>query len=94
MTTYSNPRTTRPAPVPHPGRPWAGRCAASRTPLGALVIGDTYQQLADYWLATLNEAQPTPALGSMFTASRAPFEKTLDAIEAMLPLKSTGPANA
>ena len=61
---------------------------------GALVIGDTYQQLADYWLATLNEAQPTPALGSMFTASRAPFEKTLDAIEAMLPLKSTGPANA
>jgi 3-deoxy-D-manno-octulosonic-acid transferase len=54
-------------------------------PTGALVIGTTYQELADYWLAALDDAQPTPVLGSHFADSRAPFEKTLDAIAAMLP---------
>jgi 3-deoxy-D-manno-octulosonic-acid transferase len=54
-------------------------------PTGALVIGTTSQELSDYWLAALAAAQPTPVLGSHFADSRAPFEKTLDAIAAMLP---------
>ena len=54
-------------------------------PTGALVIGVTYQELVDYWLAALDEALPTPVLRSHFADSRAPFEKTLDAIAAMLP---------
>ncbi len=61
---------------------------------GALVMGDTYEELAAYWLATLDDAQSTPKLGAMFTASRKPFEMTLDAIEALLPLKNSGYANA
>jgi 3-deoxy-D-manno-octulosonic-acid transferase len=61
---------------------------------GALVVGDTWQELSGYWLAALSDAQPAPMLGGMFTASRAPFEKTLDAIEAMLPLKTSGCADA
>jgi len=55
------------------------------TPTGALVIGRTYQELADYWLAALDEAQPTPMAASTSANSQAPFEKTLDAIAAMLP---------
>ena len=54
-------------------------------PTGALVIGRTSRELADYWLAELDAAQPTPVLGSHFADSRAPFERTLDAIAAMLP---------
>lgn len=54
-------------------------------PSGALVIGATTQELADYWLAALDEAQPTPVLGAQSADSRASFEKTLDAILAMLP---------
>jgi len=54
-------------------------------PTGALVIGATSAELADYWLGALDEAQPSPVLGSHFADSRAPFEKTLDAIVAMLP---------
>ncbi|MFT3724907.1 MAG: 3-deoxy-D-manno-octulosonic acid transferase [Hyphomonadaceae bacterium] len=61
---------------------------------GALVIGSSSQELSDYWLADLDDAQPAPALGSSFTASREPFEKTLDAIESMLPLKSSGRPDA
>lgn len=53
---------------------------------GAIVIGTTHQELADYWLAALDAAQPAPTLGVFFTASRAPFETTLDAINAMLPM--------
>lgn len=53
---------------------------------GALVIGTTWQELSDYWLAALDTAQPAPTLGAFFTASRAPFETTLDAINAMLPM--------
>jgi len=52
---------------------------------GALVVGRTYRELVDYWLGALDHAQPAPVLGSFFSASRAPFELTLDAIEAMLP---------
>lgn len=52
---------------------------------GALLIGNTYQELAEYWLASLDAAQPAPTLGAFFTASRAPFDATLDAITAMLP---------
>ena len=54
-------------------------------PSGALVIGRTNQELTDYWLAELDTEQPTPVLGSHFADSRAPFERTLDAIAAMLP---------
>ena len=54
-------------------------------PTGALVIGHTSQELSDYWLTELDAAQPTPVLGSHFADSRAPFERTLDAIAAMLP---------
>ncbi len=61
---------------------------------GALVIGNSSQELCDYWLAALDEAQPIPTLGFSFTTSREPFEKTLDAIEAMLPLKNTGRSDA
>lgn len=53
---------------------------------GALVIGNTYQELTDYWLNALDVAQPAPTLGAFFTASRAPFEQTLDAIDRMLPV--------
>lgn len=53
---------------------------------GALVIGNSYQELTDYWLNALDIAQPAPTLGAFFTASRAPFEQTLDAIDAMLPV--------
>lgn len=52
---------------------------------GALVVGRTYQELSDYWLAALGQPQPMPVVESLFSASRAPFERTLDAIEAMLP---------
>ena len=53
---------------------------------GALVIGATYQELTDYWINALDIAQPAPILGAFFTASRAPFEPTLDAIDRMLPV--------
>ena len=53
---------------------------------GALVVGSTYQELTDYWINALDIAQPAPMLGAFFTASRAPFEQTLDAIDAMLPV--------
>ncbi|MDP3494373.1 MAG: glycosyltransferase N-terminal domain-containing protein [Hyphomonadaceae bacterium] len=53
---------------------------------GAIVVGNSYQELADYWLNALDIAQPAPTLGAFFTASRAPFEQTLDAIDAMLPV--------
>ena len=53
---------------------------------GALVIGATYQELTDYWINALDIAQPAPILGAFFTASRAPFEQTLDAIDRMLPV--------
>jgi 3-deoxy-D-manno-octulosonic-acid transferase len=53
---------------------------------GALIVGRSYQELSDYWIDALDEAQPAPLLGAFFTASRAPFEQTLDAIIAMLPV--------
>ena len=53
---------------------------------GAIVVGTTYRELAEYWLAALDTMQPAPTLGAFFTASRAPFETTLDAINAMLPM--------
>jgi 3-deoxy-D-manno-octulosonic-acid transferase len=52
---------------------------------GALTIGRTHQELAGYWISALDKAMPMPVLGSAFSAATAPFEKTLDAIEAMLP---------
>ncbi len=58
---------------------------------GALTVGTTYQELSDYWLAALNDAQPTPVLGAHFAAAREPFERTIDAILAMLP-KAAGHA--
>ena len=55
---------------------------------GALVVGAPYQALSDYWLGALEAAQPAPVLGAFFNASRAPFDQTLDAVEAMLPMIS------
>lgn len=56
---------------------------------GALIVGASYQELSDYWLGALDSAQPTPVLGTFFAASQAPFEQTLDAIQAMLPPQTT-----
>lgn len=53
---------------------------------GALVIGTSRQELTDYWTNALDVAQPAPVLGAFFTASRAPFEQTLEAIDRMLPV--------
>ena len=61
---------------------------------GALVVGRSYQELSDYWINALDQAQPAPVLGAFFTASRAPFEQTLDAIVAMLPLSRLVNSNA
>jgi 3-deoxy-D-manno-octulosonic-acid transferase len=52
---------------------------------GGLRIGTSCQELADWWLAELSEAQPTPLLGSAFAGAQAPFEQTIDAVMAMLP---------
>jgi 3-deoxy-D-manno-octulosonic-acid transferase len=52
---------------------------------GVLTVGTTSGQLSDYWLASLNSTQPTPALDALFSTSRAPFEQTLQAVLAMLP---------
>lgn len=60
----------------------------------ALVVGRSYQELSDYWINALDRAQPAPVLGAFFTASRAPFEQTLDAIVAMLPLSRPATSNA
>ncbi len=60
---------------------------------GALTIGTTSQQLSDYWLSALNDAQPASAAGAVFASARAPFEQTLAAILAMLPVKGAA-ANA
>lgn len=51
---------------------------------GALVIGRTHQELADYWLAELSKASPHVTLNAYFADARQPFETTLDAIAAML----------
>ncbi len=50
---------------------------------GVLRMGTTHQQLADWWLAALNQTEPEPA--SSFSSSRAEFEQTIEAISAMLP---------
>jgi 3-deoxy-D-manno-octulosonic-acid transferase len=51
---------------------------------GALTIGEGHGALSDWWLAELDEAQPRLVLGDLFSASRAPFDLTLEAIDAML----------
>jgi 3-deoxy-D-manno-octulosonic-acid transferase len=52
---------------------------------GALTIGDSHQQLANWWTNELSAAEPAPALGSLFSSAQAPFAQSLDAILAMLP---------
>jgi 3-deoxy-D-manno-octulosonic-acid transferase len=52
---------------------------------GALKIGATHQQLADWWLGEIEAPQATPEFGELFSGSRAPFDKSVDAILAMLP---------
>ena len=54
---------------------------------GVLTLGATSQQLSDYWLSALNDAQPASATGAVFSSARAPFEQTLAAILAMLPVE-------
>jgi 3-deoxy-D-manno-octulosonic-acid transferase len=53
--------------------------------VGGLKIGASHQELADWWLAELDAAQPTPLLGAAFASARAPFEQTIDAVTGMLP---------
>jgi len=57
---------------------------------GVLRIGSTRQELADWWLTALNQPQPAPAPGAVFSASRAPFEQTIAAVLAMLPPSQAG----
>jgi 3-deoxy-D-manno-octulosonic-acid transferase len=52
---------------------------------GVLKVGTGHQELADWWLGELNAARPTPTPGAFFVGARAPFEKTIDAVVAMLP---------
>lgn len=53
---------------------------------GALTIGTTHQELADYWLAALNgDAQQPEALGAFFAEAKGPFEGTMQALLAMIP---------
>ena len=59
-----------------------------------LVIGKTSRELANYWGAALGEPAAATTTPPTFASAREPFETTLDAIEAMLPLKSPGRANA
>lgn len=50
---------------------------------GVLRIGSTSDELADWWLATIDQPQPAPA--TAIPNSRAAFDQTIDAVLAMLP---------
>ena len=50
----------------------------------ALVIGKTAVQLADFWRAELS-ARSAPIRAALFDDFRAPFDRTIEAILAMLP---------
>jgi 3-deoxy-D-manno-octulosonic-acid transferase len=57
----------------------------------ALVIGETAGQLADFWRAELStRSAPLPA--AMSDDFRAPFERTIEAVIAMLPTKTASDA--
>lgn len=57
----------------------------------ALVIGKTAVQLADFWRAELS-AQSAPIRAALFDDFRAPFDRTIEAILAMLPTKAASDA--
>jgi 3-deoxy-D-manno-octulosonic-acid transferase len=51
---------------------------------GALKIGRTPQELADWWIHELGAVSAAPALASFFSAAQGPFDQSLAAILAML----------
>ena len=57
----------------------------------ALVIGKTAVQLADFWRAELS-ARSAPIRAALFDDFRAPFDRTIEAILAMLPTKAASNA--
>ena len=57
----------------------------------ALVIGKTAVQLADFWRAELS-ARSAPIRAALFDDFRAPFDRTIEAILAMLPTKAASDA--
>ena len=57
----------------------------------ALVIGKTAVQLADFWRAELS-ARTAPIRAALFDDFRAPFDRTIEAILAMLPTKAASDA--
>lgn len=54
----------------------------------ALMIGDMPGQLADFWSFELTGQSTTPVSPTLFDAFRAPFDRTVDAVVAMLPPKA------
>jgi 3-deoxy-D-manno-octulosonic-acid transferase len=58
---------------------------------GAVAIGETAQELADYWLAALKDERSPPQLDGFFAEARAPFQASLDAVLAMLPPATGSP---
>lgn len=57
----------------------------------ALVIGETAGQLADFWRTELS-ARSAPPRAALFDDFRAPFDRTIEAILAMLPTKAASDA--
>lgn len=56
-----------------------------------LVIGETARQLADFWRAELS-ARSAPLRAALFDDFHAPFDRTIEAILAMLPTKAASDA--
>lgn len=52
---------------------------------GALVVGTTSRDLADFWANALSSKHAPVATDELFAAFQAPFDQTVDAIVAMLP---------
>jgi 3-deoxy-D-manno-octulosonic-acid transferase len=52
---------------------------------GAVAIGESAQELADYWLGALKNPGAPPSLDAFFAEARAPFDASRDAVLAMLP---------
>ncbi|MEP7210737.1 MAG: glycosyltransferase N-terminal domain-containing protein [Alphaproteobacteria bacterium] len=58
---------------------------------GAVTIGATAKELADYWRAALQTTSAPPSLDAFFAEARAPFDASLDAVLAMLPPPASAP---
>jgi 3-deoxy-D-manno-octulosonic-acid transferase len=58
---------------------------------GALTVGEGAEKLANWWAAELDGPRRTLDIDSIFAAAREPFEKSLEAVAALLP-KAAGNA--